>query len=112
MDGLRNADSVYKERPSLLLQHMISKYEMESRVSEEELERMASGESVTPPHESELSADELKEVEELAKRVTVLSGIRRQTKMPTLEELREAYFIPVLSSPVGVDGIEPSTSTL
>lgn len=83
----------YKDIPEKLLEYMSMKYGIETGLTKDELERIANGENLLTQEERKLSPEALSELASFGKRIRLLTVMRRQTKIPTLDEFKQAYLI-------------------
>ena len=81
----------YRKDPEKLLELMTKKHGVETGLAREDLEKIARGETLIKPEEANLSPEAKQELTNFERRIKLLAAVRRQIKMPTLEEFKEAY---------------------
>lgn len=81
----------YRKDPEKLLELMTKKHGVETGLAREDLEKIVRGENLVNQDETRLSPEAFKELANFEKRIKLLAAIRRQIKMPTLEEFKQAY---------------------
>lgn len=83
----------YRASHDKLLELMTKKHGVETGLARGDLEKIARGENMANPEETNLSPEALRELTNFERRLKLLAAVRRQIKMPTIEEFKEAYLV-------------------
>lgn len=90
-DSVKHDD--YKNKKDKLLDLMTQKHGVETGLAREELEKIARGDKLLDPDEADLSPEALRELEDFEKRIKILVAFRKQIKLPSLDEFKQAYLV-------------------